>query len=61
MNIMNADSPISVNLRQVSFRPDADVRVFLDGYVAMEGYEIKGYNPPEKSFHLIVAKGQGVS
>ena len=43
MNIMSAESPIAVNLRQVSFRPDADVRVFLDSYVATEGYEIKGY------------------
>lgn len=43
MDITSADSPVEVVLRQVSFRPDADVRRFLDAYVTTQGYEIKGF------------------
>jgi hypothetical protein len=43
MDITSADSPVEVVLRQVSFRPDADVRGFLDAYVTTQGYEIKGF------------------
>ena len=43
MDITSADSPVEVVLRQVSFRPDSDVRGFLDGYVLPQGYEIKGF------------------
>ena len=43
MNVMSAESPVQVTLRQVSFRPDADIRTFLDTYVPQQGYEIKGF------------------
>lgn len=43
MDITSADSPVEVVLRQVSFRPDSDVRNFLDAYVTTQGYEIKGF------------------
>jgi hypothetical protein len=43
MNVMDACSPVPVTLRQVSFRPDADIRTFLDTYVPQQGYEIKGF------------------
>ena len=43
MDVTSAESPVKVNIRQVNFWPDYEIREWLDTYVLQQGMTIRGY------------------